>query len=357
MSARKPVIAMDISTTGKGGGPYTSTMNIIHSSLSEKYEYRLFEYKTGMGRFISLKRIRDIVRQLKEINPDIVHFSGLQLSGFHVALACQLAGINKSIVVIHGSSTEAMDINRIKRWMIYILEFFTLALTTTFYGVSKYSSRLSAAKFFKWKSSGYVYNLPIKSMEKCKPFCKSDFGFSDTDIVIVSVARITRDKGYAILKEAIMKLESYPQIKFLIVGDGDYLPVMRVELSKAERLGQVKFLGYRNDIEKILPGCDIFVLPTLHETLSIALLEASYNKLALIASYVGGVPEIISHGENGLLVPPSDIIALTKAIKTLAENPLLRKKMGTKAKCMLDNKFSEDLIIRKIDEIYKRLLA
>ena len=87
----KPVIVMDLSSTGKDGGPYISSTRIMNSELNEKYEFKSIIYKTELGRNISIKRILDIKNQLLEIKPDIVHFTGLQLSGFHVALACKLA--------------------------------------------------------------------------------------------------------------------------------------------------------------------------------------------------------------------------------------------------------------------------
>lgn len=356
MHKQKPIIAMDVSSTGKGGGPYTSTMNVINSSLKNKYDYRLFTYKTEMGRFVSIKRIMDIVQQLREINPDIVHFTGLQLSGFHIAIACIIAGFRKNIVVIHGSSTEALNIGVFKKLIIYILEFITLMVTSTFYGVSHYSSTIGAAKRFRKKSSGYVYNLPILSANKAIHFTKEQLGFKEEDIVVVTVARIIKDKGYHILASAIQEFVDLPNIKFLIVGEGAYLAEMKTELSIQKQSGQVKFLGYRSDVASILPACDIFVLPTLHETLSIALLEASSYNLPLIASNVGGVPEIITNEENGLLVEPSDSGELANAIKTIAADENLRKKMGKAAKEKLADKFSEESIVGKIDAIYRKLL-
>ena len=355
MSKQKVIVAMDVSSTGKGGGPFTSTMNVINSSLKDKYDYRLFTYKTEMGRFISVKRIKDIVQQLREINPDIVHFTGLQLSGFHIAVACFISGYRNNIVVIRGSSTEALNIGYIKRKLIYVLEFFTLLITKKFYGVSKYSSVVGAAKHFKNKSLGYIYNLPAPP-KSIQIYSKDELGFKEDDIIIISVGRIIKDKGYPVLGEAIKLLKDYQNIKFLIIGDGDYLSIMRTELFYQENIGQVRFLGYRDDVYSILPACDIFVLPTLHETLSNALLEASSFGLPLIASDVGGVPEIITNGVNGFLVKPSNSRELSEAIFNLASDKNMCSKMGEAARKNLEKKFSVDTILIKIDNAYKKVL-
>lgn len=360
MSKRKPIIAMDISATGKGGGPYTSTMNIINSSLKEKYDYRIFKYDTNLGRNISFKRIKHIAEQLKEIQPDIVHFTGLQLSGFHIVVASKIAKIDKTIVVIRGSSTEAMDISRFKRFLMFFLEAMTLLLSSTFYGVSQYSSKVGAAKLFQNKSNGHIYNLPITTDKTKGELSRDDLKFSNDDIIIVTVGRITKDKGYHILKDSISyvlkETKHTSKVKFLVIGNGAYLEEMKNELSEHIKVDRVSFLGYRDDIKEILPLCDIFVLPTLHETLSNALLEASEFELPLIASNVGGVPEIIKNGENGFLVPPSDSDALKNAILKLAHNKLLREKMGENAKKNLKVNFSEDNIVEKIDCIYQKIL-
>lgn len=356
MLKRKIVIATDISTTGKGGGPYTSTMNLINSPLKESYDYHIFEYKTELGRFISFKRIKDIMRQLREIKPDIVHFAGLQLSGFHIAVACKIVGIKKTIVVIHGSSTEAMNISKTKRRIIYFLESITLALVSTFYGVSRYSSLLPVTKPFLKKSSGFVYNLPVTNSKAESAVTRKELGLTEDDIVIVSVARIIKDKGYHILAQSIKNFTDTPEVKFLIVGTGDYLPIMKTELKDQLKSGQIKFLGYRNDVYKILPACNIFVLPTLHETLSISLLEASNYGLPLIASNVGGIPEIIEDGKNGFLVPPGDSQALTQAMRNISADAVMRKAMGEESKAILKDKFSEGSIIERVDTIYKKLM-
>jgi glycosyltransferase involved in cell wall biosynthesis len=355
---KKPIVAMDVSSVGKGGGTYTSTMNLINSSLNEKIDFELIVYKTELGRFISIKRIRDLVNQLKKIQPDIVHFTGLQLSGFHLVIACKLARIKKTIVVIHGSSSEALNINSLKKWFINLLEMLTLSLTTTHYGVSKYSSQLSVTKKFKQKSSGYIYNLPPKFDNNEKTSFRHDFGFEKDDIIVVSVGRIIKDKGYSILQKTIEDFnDGTPQVKFLIIGDGSYLQEMQQSLNSQIKKNKVLFLGYRSDILEILPMCDIFVLPTLHETLSIALLEASACRLPLIASRTGGIPEIIEHGYNGLLVNPGNSQELSDAIKELAKDDTKRRRMGINAKNRLVEKFSAENIVNQVYFVYKSLLT
>lgn len=348
---RKKVIAMDL-TKSRVGGPYRSTMNIVNSDLKNKYEFRTFEYDPTIGRKVSIRRVLDLYRKIKRINPDIVHFAGLQLGGFHVAMAARLAGVKKRIVVVHGSSQEAISFSWFNKVILFILEWLTICLSTACYGVSEYSSRLSVPRLFRKKNRGFIYNLPTVQYDRSTNVRREDFGFTSEDIVVVSVARITREKGYEVLTESI-KLDSGSSVKYLIVGDGEYLPTMKKELAEYVKSGKVQFTGYRTDVGAILACCDIFVLPTLHETLSISLLEAALAGLPMVASKVGGCPEIVVDGFNGFLVEPSDSKGLYDSISALSVNEALRGEMGKNAIELISEKFDYGKILNQIAGLYE----
>jgi len=355
---KKPVIAIDLSTTGKGGGPYTSTQRIINSKLNEKYNFRILYYKTELGRFISFWRIRDLTRQLKIIDPDIVHFTGLQLSGFQIALACKLAGIRNTVMTVRGFSGDMIYLHSYKKLIVsFIIEPLTLLLTKNIYGNSEYVSSRKVLRLFKYKLNNSIYNYPpnIYKSDNSDDIRK-ELGISCDDNVVVSVARINKDKGYSVLTKAIMMCSRIEKLKFIIVGKGEYLQEMKNRLKNQIALGQVFFLGYRSDVQRILSGCNIFVLPTLHETLSGVLLESSVEGLALIASNTGGIPEIIENEYNGLLVPPGNVDLLFLAIKRIHFNNELREFLGANAKEKIKKDFSPREIDKKINDIYKSLL-
>lgn len=351
----KPIVAMDISSSGKGGGPYVSTKRIMDSNLKYKYDFMVIHYRTELGRGISIKRIKDLSNQIKNINPDIVHFSGLTLSGFHMAIACRLAGIKNSLVTIHGTSADAIYFSRFKKiLMVYVIEFLTLLLTKYNCGVSNFvSDRL--IEIFKRKSVGTIYNIPPAYSINTIDFRK-ELKINPMDTVIVTVGRINQEKGYHILDEAILKFKESKGVIFIIIGNGDYLPRMQEKLGSMVEDKKVIFMGHRDDIQTILKCCDVFVLPTLHETLSIALLEASVEGLPLIASNTGGVPEIIENGYNGLLVEPGNINELHNAIEYLLTHKEKRKEFGYNSKKKVESKFSPATIEKKIDSVYQILL-
>lgn len=356
---KKAVIAIDISTKGKGGGPYTSTRRIIDSGLNQNYDFRVLKYDTDLGKGISIKRILDLTKQLKKINPDIAHFTGLQLSGFHIIVACKLAGVRRTVVTIRGTSRDALDFNPLKKFVLaQILEPLTLLFSTKIYCVSEYVASLSFLDSFRHKVYGAIYNFPPQELYNIDAIdAKKELEVNEQQVVVGTVARIVKDKGYHILSEVILRFKGIKGIKFIIVGEGSYLKEMKHILKNQVDDKQVLFLGHRDDVQRILKCCDIFVLPTLHETLSVALLEASAERLALVASRTGGVPEIVEDGYNGLLVEPGNSQKLYDAINYLLCNPDKIKAFGNNAKKRLDVKFSREEIVSKIDAVYTELLA
>lgn len=351
---------MNLSAAEKGGGPYTSHYSIMNSALKETYDFCPIVYRTDLGRFISIKRILDLRQQLRVTRPDIVHFSGLQLAGIHFAIACRLAGIRRTIVVVRGFSGDALDIGLAKRAALSLLiEPLTLLLTRKAYGVSKYVSARRMMRLFGGKHCGFIHNLPpvVGGVTRNRTQFRSDFGIAEEDIVVVSVGRITTDKGFKVFADAILNCSENTKLKFLIIGTGNYLDAMKDRLQGKVARGSVIFTGFRNDVGEILPHCDIFVLPTLHETLSNALLEASVAGLPLVASNTGGVPEIVFHGHNGLLTQPGNPDALASAIMHLASSAELRSTFGAEAKRLVEVNFDRDRILRQIDSIYQCLLT
>jgi glycosyltransferase involved in cell wall biosynthesis len=352
---KKPVVAMNLPSTGKGGGPFMSVSRIMNSGLKDKYDFKVICYNTELGRGISIKIIKDLLRQLKDINPDIVHFSGLQLSGFHMAIACYIYGIKNTLVTIRGTSADAIYFPWIKKIIAtHIFENLTLLISKKNCGVSDYISKRTNI-LFRYKNIGTIYNIPPRPV-KCESFIRKQLSISPTDIIIVSVARITKDKGYHVFDKSILKFKNEKKLKFILVGEGDYLSDMKLKLKEQINDKQVFFLGFREDVQQIIKGSDIFVLPTLHETLSNVLLEASVEGLALIASNTGGVPEIVKDGYNGILVEPGNENKLYNAILFLIQNKKVRNQYGINAKTRMESKFSPSEIELKIDATYQNLL-
>jgi glycosyltransferase involved in cell wall biosynthesis len=179
--------------------------------------------------------------------------------------------------------------------------------------------------------------------------------------VIAMVSRLIRSKGTEYFIEAAKGVaERIPAARFLIVGDNEFLPSHMTELrNRAAALtvdGRLIFTGQRSDVPKILREVDMCVLPTLTESFSNSLLEAMANGLPVIATNVGGNPELIDDGKTGILVPPRDAAALEHAIVRLLESRDLARELGETAREKVIRQFSLDVVLRQTEELYMSLI-
>jgi glycosyltransferase involved in cell wall biosynthesis len=157
--------------------------------------------------------------------------------------------------------------------------------------------------------------------ETARRAMRQAFGWDEGHFVVGTVARLERVKGIDRLIDAAKAVaEAIPQARFLVVGDGPQREDLLSRVRRLELGERCIFTGLRSDVPQILPAFDLFVLPSLSEALGIAVIEALASGVPVVASRVGGVPEVVIHGETGLLVPPGDATQLAQAILYMAAN-------------------------------------
>ncbi len=176
-------------------------------------------------------------------------------------------------------------------------------------------------------------------------------------IVVATVGRLTAVKGQDTLIRAIAEcLRQGEKVFLLILGEGELrsdLEALSAELGIAEA---VRFLGWRPDVASVIDACDIFCLPSLNEGMGKAIVEAMAMGKPVIASDVGGIPDLVIPGENGILVPPGDSNALAKAILNLRDHPEMSVKMGKQGRGKA-LRYGVESMLNKIDGLYSGLLA
>ena len=176
--------------------------------------------------------------------------------------------------------------------------------------------------------------------------------------VIGNVARLTEAKGHTTLLQAMPKvLENFPDVKLVIIGDGE----LREMLKKCqEQLGLtecVEFWGFKNDPVPLMSEFDVFVHPSRWEGFGLVFLEAMASRLPIVATRVGAIPEIVEHGETGILVDVDDSDALAAGICELLNNPSLARDMGNSGRRRLEEKFTLDKMVEETSEVYFSLLS
>jgi glycosyltransferase involved in cell wall biosynthesis len=188
---------------------------------------------------------------------------------------------------------------------------------------------------------------------------RKKFHIDSEDIVIGAVGRLSPEKGLEYLISAIRKVvNAYPRTKVLLVGDGDekYLLSLQEKVKDLELSPHIFFVGFYEDVPQILRCLDIFSLPSLTEGFNRSLLEAMACGLPAVTTAVGGNVEIVQDGVNGLLVPPSNPGALASAITELLKDKEKARKMGLEGKLLVEENFSIDINVRKIEKLYLQIL-
>lgn len=174
----------------------------------------------------------------------------------------------------------------------------------------------------------------------------------------LTVGRLTEQKGQVHLLRAVpLVLERFPNIVFLLAGDGPLRTELEGEARQLGIIDAVRFLGTRSDVPDLLRLADLFILPSVSEGMPVALLEAMMVGLPVIASQVEGVDEIVQDGQNGLTVPPADPKALSQAILRLALDAELRQRLGAQAKSFVENRFTLEAMCHRYLELFQAAMG
>ncbi len=178
------------------------------------------------------------------------------------------------------------------------------------------------------------------------------------DVVIGHVGRVSREKGQLALVEAVAELRAeFPRVRLLLAGDGPDLAHVRRSVAHLGLEGRVVELGYRPDIENVYGALDLLVLNSTTEGLPNVVLEAMCFGVPVVATAVGGTPELVEDGVTGLLVPAGDRAALVEAIRRALRDRAASAARAERARALVEREFDMRGLARRINGLYRALLA
>ncbi|MEK7463248.1 MAG: glycosyltransferase [Patescibacteria group bacterium] len=184
---------------------------------------------------------------------------------------------------------------------------------------------------------------------------KESLGVPANARMILTIGRLISQKGHSVLLDAAPKvLTGTENVYFLIVGDGRLEKELK---EKAEKLGiadKIKFLGARRDTPELLAVSDIFVFPSIWEGQGLILFEAFFSKIPIVASNVGGIPDVVIDGKTGILTSPGDADDLANKLLIALENPEMSKKMANNAFEKYKNRTMANSA-KKLEDLFIRL--
>lgn len=198
-------------------------------------------------------------------------------------------------------------------------------------------------------------DFSVFDKEKRYPNIREKLGITDNDVVISNIAALDVRKGQTYLIEAVFELRANYPVHVLFVGEGTEKERLQRIAKEKDVERYVHFLGQRSDINCVLANTDIFVLPSLHEGLPNALMEAMAMGLPCIATDVGGVKQLIHSGKNGLVIKPRSVKEIEEAVKVVINDKKAMKEYGNEAYRTIFEEYKQDVVIKELLSIYENI--
>ena len=294
-----------------------------------------------------------LARTLRSFKPAIVH--ARTWGGTDGIIAARLAGIRTTIQGEHGweiDDPEGLNSKRLK--IRRFLDRWTQEYTCVSQHIEQWLHQTVQVK----KPVTQIYNgvdteLYCPATGDMKRNMRAALGIAPTTFVIGIVGRLDPIKDHPTLIQAVHDLSaSCPDVKLLIVGDGPERP--RLQALKDEHC---LLLGNRLDVPTILQTLDVFVLPSFNEGISNTILEAMATGIPVIATNVGGNPELVTPGKTGVLLPPQQPQQMAAALLHYVYNPSLRQSHGTCGRAKVMEQFSIQHMVREYETVYQRVMS
>ena len=308
----------------------------------------------------SAKIFLELLRNFKNSKIHLVHTHKYK-DTILAAPAAKMYGIPRVVRTVHGLREPFSGLDAFKMHLYEAVESTVhRCCVDSIIGVSsqiesKYKAEGGVSRVTCIRNGIDLEGKPVQT-DRCRT--RKDLGVDSGTCLIGTVGRLTPVKGISCLLEAArLLLGQGANVKVLVVGDGSIRKDLEAQAHDLGISENVVFLGHREDTGELLQALDIFVLPSLSEGVPMALLEAMAASRAVVASRVGGVPEIVEDGFQGFLVEPMDVKGLVEKCLRLMESPDLSRRMGEQARKRVEREFSATAMADRIVSVYRDLLV
>lgn len=300
--------------------------------------------------------LRGLTRKLIEGRYDLVH-THTSKAGFLGRLAAERAGIRRVVHTPHGNVFHGYfngPVTRLYVWMErHAARRTSRIIELTEGGVKEhFAEGIGQREQFRVVFSG-IDTAPYEGAIARRGETRAFLGIADTQIAIGGVGRLEAVKGFHYFVEMARQLHGQSsELTFFIAGDG----AQAEQLKRKARDLPIRFLARRSDVPDLMAAFDVLVVPSINEGMGRVILEAGAAGIPVVASRVGGIPDIVDHGETGLLVEPRSPDELACAVLALVHSPERRCLMGAAARAKVVPHFSLETMVQRIEAIYEELL-
>ena len=303
----------------------------------------------------AVRALIELVMMMRRTRPDVVVVQGYNAETLG-RIAARIAGVKHTINWVHNASglvqrgTVRRTVDRaLTRW------------TSAYFGVAE------AQRPYLVDELGHpddkirvIYNGVDLAQFRTSTDrgVLAEFGFAENDPVVGIVAVLRPEKDHvSLLRAARTVVDELPRARFLIIGDGPTRPQLEALCTELQLTPNVHFAGSRDDVARLLPAIDVFVLTSTSECFPISVLEAMACARPAVCSAVGGIPEVIKDGETGYLVPPKDPPQLAARLVRLLQDPLTARRMGRAARARVEAEFDLDRSVAAAQEAIEDVVS
>lgn len=300
----------------------------------------------------AISAIFNLANLLRQKRVDIVH-THLFITGFMGRVAAKLAGVP---IITH--SLHRIAYGRAEKTIERLLS----TMTSAYIVDSQAVGRMLGDRYGSDPRKIHVIYNGIDPLEfdnrLSKAEARNQLGLPLGETLIGIIAHMTRGKGQGIYIEAFRQVvDRHPNTRLLLVGDGPECAGLKEQVGRLQLEEKATFLGYREDLARILAASDILAHPSEWEGFGIVLAEAMYCGIPVITTDAGGGAEVVVHNKTGLLVPPNDIDGFAEATLRLLDNPQLVTDFGKAGRKRVAEHFLQSSMTHQYEELYSQLFA
>jgi L-malate glycosyltransferase len=306
----------------------------------------------------SARIFAELVHHFKKSNIKLVHTHKYK-DNILAAVAARVAGVRHIIRTVHGLSEP---FNGLESFRIGAYELCDRTVSRTcvdkIIAVSSDIEKMLSSKYGSQKVIQIHNGIDCESFSPTinRDEVRCELGVESKRLLIGTIGRLTSIKGHEyLLRSAQLFLKKHSNAKFLFAGAGplkDRLQSYAIELGIGE---SILFLGHREDTYRIMSALDIFVLPSLHEGIPLVLLEAMAAALPIVASRVGGIPEVLTDQVHGLLVSAENPLELAEACEKFVHDPVFAQSCAQAARFRVEREFASSTMGAKVASLYEQL--
>lgn len=316
-------------------------------------------FERDISIFKELRAYDELAEIIRDERPDIVHLNSSKAGGTG-ALAARMDGVPRIIYTAHGWPFYERR-NILARIIIWAASWVTTLLSHTVIVVSRHD--LLHARMYGL--SGRLTHIPTalpeidfddRASAREALFPAEIIEAHKDDTWIVSTGEHTKNKNLSALIASIAKLpqETRGKIFLILMSEGEDRPTLEALVREHGLEDRVFFTGFVDNARRYLRAFDLFVLPSLKEGFPYGLLEAGAAGVPIIASNVGGIPELVTHNETGLLIDPHHVDSLTEAIQTTLHDPKAAQERAARLKEKVCVQFTIEKMVGETEAVYSQ---